>query len=203
MHPMDIALKEMNSYNILYWLRLAKMPSNPKPKVMRDKISLDRCNKLHPAVRQEAIDAITEAEAGFPQNMMIRVVQGLRTIAEQDALYAQGRTKPGQKVTNARGGSSYHNCGLAIDFAIMHDKDGNGTYEQLSWDTALDFDQDGVIDWQEVVNQFKKRGWSWGGNFRTFPDMPHCEKPHGYTVKQLREKVADRDFIPGTEYVML
>jgi peptidoglycan L-alanyl-D-glutamate endopeptidase CwlK len=176
----------MNWFSILHWLR-----KRPKTSTMRDQISIDRCNKLHPKIRQEAIAAIAKAEAGFPANMKIRVVQGLRTIAEQDALYAQGRTKPGQKVTNARGGSSYHNYGLAIDFAIMHDRDGNGSYEQLSWDTALDFDQDGVIDWQEVVKAFKEAGWEWGGDFRSFPDFPHVQKTFGYTVKQLKAMGGD------------
>jgi peptidoglycan L-alanyl-D-glutamate endopeptidase CwlK len=30
-------------------------------------------------------------------------------------LYAIGRTKPGKKVTKAKGGTSYHNYGLAFD----------------------------------------------------------------------------------------
>jgi hypothetical protein len=45
----------------------------------------------------------------------IEVAQGLRTWAEQDALYAQGRTAPGPIVTHAPGGSSWHNFGLAVD----------------------------------------------------------------------------------------
>ncbi|SVE43245.1 uncharacterized protein METZ01_LOCUS496099, partial [marine metagenome] len=44
------------------------------------------------------------------------VVHTLRTYAEQDDLYEQGRTEPGKIVTNARGGKSWHNFGLAIDF---------------------------------------------------------------------------------------
>ena len=45
----------------------------------------------------------------------IEVTQGLRTWAEQDALYAQGRTTPGEIVTHAAGGYSWHNFGMAID----------------------------------------------------------------------------------------
>jgi peptidoglycan LD-endopeptidase CwlK len=45
----------------------------------------------------------------------IEVTQGLRTWAEQDALYAQGRTTPGEIVTHAPGGFSWHNFGLAVD----------------------------------------------------------------------------------------
>lgn len=170
---------------------------------MRDQISIDRTNLLHPAVKQEVIDIITKVESGFPVSMQVRIVQGLRTIAEQDALYAKGRTTPGPKVTNAKGGSSFHNYGLAIDFAIMHDKDGNGTYEELSWDTAKDFDRDGVIDWQEMVRAFTAAGWEWGGAFRTFPDLPHIQKTFNHTVKQLHNKVIAKDFLAGTEYVRL
>lgn len=43
----------------------------------------------------------------------------LRTPAEQDALYAQGRTKPGPIVTYARAGQSAHNAGLALDFVPL------------------------------------------------------------------------------------
>jgi peptidoglycan L-alanyl-D-glutamate endopeptidase CwlK len=156
---------------------------------MRDKISLERCQKLHPRIRQEVIDTITQVECGFPPTVKVRVVQGLRTIAEQNALYAQGRTKPGPKVTNARGGSSYHNYGLAIDFALMYDKDGDGNFEELSWNVTRDFDKDQIGDWQEMVTAFTARGYSWGGNFRTFKDYPHIEKPFGYKPSKLLEKM--------------
>lgn len=152
---------------------------------MRDKITVERVSKLHPKVRDEAAKAIDNAELGFPPNMAIRVVQGLRTIAEQNALYAKGRTSPGPIVTKAKGGSSYHNYGLAIDFAIIYDKNGDGIFEELSWDIAKDYDKDGKVDWNEVVSQFEAIGWAWGGKFRTFKDYPHCEKSFGYKPSQL------------------
>lgn len=129
---------------------------------MRDAISVNRVALLHPAVRDEVAAIIDTVEAQWPANMKIRVVQGLRTIDEQNALYAQGRTKPGHIVTNAKGGRSFHNFGLAIDFAIMYDKDNNGSFEVLSWDLNYDFDKDGYSDWQEVVQAFKAKGWAWG-----------------------------------------
>jgi peptidoglycan L-alanyl-D-glutamate endopeptidase CwlK len=163
---------------------------------MRDSISLDRCNLLHPKIREEAILAIENAEAKFPANIKIRVVQGLRTIAEQDALFNQ---RP--KVTKAKGGQSFHNYGLAIDFALMYDKDNNGTFEELSWDSAKDLDKDGVADWNEVVNQFEILGWDWGGKWRTFKDLPHLQKTFGYTWQKLFAKHQVKDFISGTQYV--
>jgi peptidoglycan LD-endopeptidase CwlK len=152
---------------------------------MRDLISIERVEKLHPKIRSEVKSLIEKAEAGFPATIAIRVVQGYRTLAEQDALYAQGRTKPGPIVTNSRGGSSYHNYGLAIDFAILYDKDGNGKYETLSWDLLKDFDRDGVADWQEVVKTFKASGYTWGGDWNSIKDNPHLQKDFGKSVKQL------------------
>ena len=168
---------------------------------MRDYISINRVANLHPKVREDVKRCIEEAEAGFPPNMAIRIVQGLRTIDEQNALYAQGRTRPGPIVTKAVGGKSYHNYGLAIDFAILKDKDNNGTYETLSWETKEDFDKDGKKDWMEVVAVFKKYGWVWGGDFSSIPDAPHFEKTFGYKVSQLLALYNKPQRIPGTPYV--
>ena len=110
----------------------------------------------------------------------IVITQGLRTIAEQDALYAQGRTKPGQIVTNARGGYSYHNFGVAIDFALLLPDGG------VSWDTKRDGDGDGIADWDEVVAQAKRLGWDWGGDWRTFTDLPHFEMTFGLSTADYR-----------------
>lgn len=168
---------------------------------MRDYISIQRAANLHPRVRAEVVKLIDEVEAGFPITICVRIVQGLRTIEEQDALYAQGRTKPGKIVTNARGGSSYHNYGLAIDFAILYDLDGNGTYETLSWDLLKDYDKDGQADWQEVVKVFKKAGWGWGGDWKSSKDNPHFEKSFGLTWRTLKQMYDAKQRIPGTPYV--
>lgn len=151
---------------------------------MRDQISIDRVNKLHPKIRDEVKILIEQAEARLPFTA-IRIVQGLRTFAEQDALYTQGRTKPGNRVTNSKGGQSYHNYGLAIDFALLYDKDKNGSYETLSWDTLKDFDKDGESDWMEVVEVFEAAGWTWGGRFNSIKDNPHFEKNFGHNWRDL------------------
>lgn len=152
---------------------------------MRDNASVERISKLHPKVRVEARALIEKAEAGLPTFLAIRVVQGLRSFAEQQALYDQGRTKPGKIVTNAIPGTSYHNYGLALDFAILYDKDRNGSYETLSWDVTKDEDKDSIKDWIEIANVFKAGGWTWGGNFKTILDMPHVEKTFGKNWREL------------------
>lgn len=109
------------------------------------------------------------AEAARAAGHKIRLTQGRRTIAEQNALYAKGRTAPGGKVTNAPGGSSPHNFGMAIDFAFI---DANG---KLVWP------ENGP--WGEVAKYGKALGLEWGGDWRKFKDRPHLEMP-GW--KQLR-----------------
>jgi peptidoglycan LD-endopeptidase CwlK len=170
---------------------------------MRDKVSIERAKLLHPAVRDEVIALITQVETGFPPNIAVRIVQGLRTIEEQDALYEQGRTKPGSIVTNAKGGSSFHNYGLAIDFAILLDKDGNGTYDEMSWDIKKDNDKDGVADWLEVVKVFEAAGWEWGGKWTSIKDYPHVQKTFGYKWQQLLDRYVKKQFITGTQYVSI
>ena len=178
-----------------------KEPENKKN--MRDKVTIDRVALLHPLVRQQCADCIIKAEAGFPENMAIRVVQGLRTIDEQNAIYAQGRTTPGKIVTKARGGHSYHNYGLAIDFALMFDKDGNGSFETLSWDTSSDADHDQVKDWQEVVKVFEAAGWEWGGKFSTIKDAPHLQKTFGLKISECLGKYNSGKFMPNSKYISI
>ena len=62
------------------------------------------------------------------EGITVAISETLRTAAEQDALYAQGRTKPGNIVTNAKGSSykSQHQWGIAFDFNLKKDVDGDG-----------------------------------------------------------------------------
>lgn len=171
---------------------------------MRDQISIERINKLHPAIKDEVGTMITHLEnSHFPKTVQIRIVQGLRTFKEQDDLYALGRTKPGKIVTNAKGGQSIHNYGLAIDFALMYDKDKNGTFEILSWNTGEDFDGDKESDWQEVVKAFKGIGYVWGGDWTSFKDYPHLEKSFGKHWRDLLIAYNKKEFIPGTTFVKI
>jgi peptidoglycan L-alanyl-D-glutamate endopeptidase CwlK len=87
-------------------------------------------------------------------------------------------------VTNARGGLSFHNYGLAIDIVLLVDKDDNDTFETAVWDVRSDFDGDKKADWIECVNIFKQYGWEWGGDWR-FSDPPHFQKTFGKSVREL------------------
>lgn len=149
-----------------------------------DKITLDRIEKLHPKIRKEAREIYAEICQALTGRAICRFAFTLRTIAEQNALYAQGRTKPGKRVTNARGGLSFHNYGLAIDIVLIHDTDGDGDFDRAVWDVKTDFDGDKKSDWMEVVAIFKQWGWEWGGDWK-FVDAPHFQKTFGYSVRSL------------------
>lgn len=171
---------------------------------MRDeKVSLPRIILLHPRLRDEAVKCIDWAEQGFPQKIKVRVTDSLRTEQEQNDLYAQGRTKSGDIVTNAKFGQSFHNFGLAIDFCLMYDLNEDGNYETASWDINKNIDEDKMADWKEVVLVFKSFGWTWGGDFKTFKDTPHLERSFGYSWNELLAKYNKKDFIEGTKYVVL
>jgi peptidoglycan L-alanyl-D-glutamate endopeptidase CwlK len=146
----------------------------------QDEISIQRINTLHPAIR-EKIKAMYLYANNYllPIGVRLRITQALRTIEEQNALYAQGRTMPGKIVTNAKGGESNHNYGIAIDICILIDKDNNGTFETVDWDINS-------MHFQRVKDYFKKQGLLWGGDWKSFKDYPHFEYPTGKTTKQLK-----------------
>lgn len=155
---------------------------------MSDQISIDRIKSLHPTIRNEVESLYMLAQALMPDGVIIRITQGLRTIAYQNSLYEQGRTKAGKIVTNAKGGSSYHNYGLAFDFCLIKDR-------VAIW--AVD------DNWMKVVNVFKAAGYTWGGDFKRLKDYPHFEKTFGYNWRGLLDKYNKGHFIKGTEYVVL
>jgi len=160
---------------------------------MVDKASLQKIETLHPFIKEEVKKLVDTINTSIlTGNAKVRISQALRTFAEQDALYKQ---RP--KVTNAKGGDSIHNYGLAIDIVLIIDG------KVASWDTKKDFDKDLQSDWMEVVQVFKRAGYVWGGDWRTFKDMPHFEKTKGNTLKQLKDKYAKKDFIQGTNFIKI
>lgn len=167
-----------------------------------DKITLQRIDLMHPDVRDAVRDQYLTINYRLSKYIRLRFSQTLRTDQEQDDLYAQGRTKSGKKVTNAKGGQSIHNYGLAFDIVILYDRDKNGTFETASWDENEDFDKNGRKDWFEVVEFFKAHGWSWGGDFKSIYDSPHFEKTFGETWRTLQRKRKKKD-VNGNYYVIL
>lgn len=168
---------------------------------MTDKITLARIELLHPSLRNEVKQIYTDICESLTGSAICRFAYTLRTFAEQDALYAQGRTSAGPKVTNAKGGQSSHNYGFAIDIVLLKDNDKNGTFESASWETNVDFDGDGVADWMEVVKIFKLYGWEWGGDWK-FIDKPHFQKLP-FSIAECLKRYNAGQVITGTNYIKL
>ena len=170
---------------------------------MLDKVTINRIKLLHPVIVDEVMMIYENEITPSLTNAFCRFAYTLRTFEEQTELYSRGRTKlfdsKGNRlgiVTNAKPGQSFHQYGLAFDFVLI---DGN----KASWDIAKDFDGDGIADWMEVVGIFKKYGWEWGGDFRSFKDYPHLQKPMGYTWRELLAKYKRKDFLPNSKYLKL
>lgn len=119
-------------------------------KPTNETFTLTNLQNVHPVLRGK----ISEIhKLAMKEGFGLQVTQGLRTFAEQDALF---RKRP--KVTNARGGQSMHNYGLAVDFAFVV----NG---KISWDEKL---YKNIGRWADAV------GLEWGGRWK-FVDLPHVQ----------------------------
>jgi len=140
---------------------------------MYDQLTIERIGFAHPRIRVELENYYLEINKKLPKGVRLRFSSVYRTNKEQDALYAK---RP--KVTNAKGGQSIHNYGLAFDIAILFDLDGNGTFETASWKQDKYF--------KLVVDFFKSKGYTWGGDWSSFKDNPHFQKDYGYNWRALQ-----------------
>jgi peptidoglycan LD-endopeptidase CwlK len=136
---------------------------------------MSNLNLLKPKVKALALELQKKSKA---IGIDIIFTSTLRTKVEQDNLYARGRTEPGKIVTNARGGESLHNYGVAFDVCpIIHGK--------AVWNDATLFNKVGKIG--------KEIGLAWGGDFAKFPDKPHFQFCGGYALKDFQAGKADID----------
>ncbi len=134
-----------------------------------DEVTDQNIAQLHPAIRLDASVFVNAVEREL--GIRLRVYESLRTIEQQDALYAIGRTQTGSVVTNAQGGESYHNYGLAFDLVEVQ-SDGI-----LNWDT----------DWEPIARLGRQLGFEWGGDWENFPDRPHWQMIFGLSIADLQE----------------
>ena len=155
-----------------------------------DKITIDRIKTLHPKIRKEVLNMYNHVnEKLLGEGVRLRFAYTYRTFEEQNALFNK---RP--KVTNAKGGQSIHNYGLAFDIVLLYDNNGDGTFEEASYSMIKDFDKDSIADWMEVTNYFKTKGYEWGGDWK-FKDSPHFQKTFGLTWQQMKSKIDNKDYI--------
>ena len=159
-----------------------------------DEISLQRIKEAHPNIRVKLFKDYTEANNKLGKGARLRLAYVYRSNELQNKLFNQ---RP--KVTNAKGGQSIHNYGLAFDIVLLYDNDNNGTFEEASWSIIKDFDKDSISDWKEITDYFKSEGWEWGGDWKSFKDAPHFQikKPNGtsYKWQELKQAVDTNNVI--------
>lgn len=126
---------------------------------------------LRPDVRANAELLLAECEK---QGLRVLVTQTLRDDEYQAYLYAQGRTRKGQIITNSKV-TTYHGAGLAFD--ICQNIKGH-EYSDLAF-------------FRNVAILAKYMGFSWGGDWRNFPDRPHFQWDAGgkWSGSLLRAKI--------------
>lgn len=115
------------------------------------------------------------AEAMRPYGVIAKIISGTRTYAEQNALFAKGRTEPGPRVTNARGGYSNHNFGVAFDVGLFR---------------GADYLEDSPL-YAALGPVGERLGLEWGGRWTSFVDEPHYQIKTGLTMAEMRERVAN------------
>lgn len=111
-------------------------------------------------------------DAAKKQGIDLLVTSTYRDNASQDALYAQGRTRPGKIVTNAKAGQSWHNYKCAVDVVPI-------VAGKPRWDV-----KDEV--WQQVGKLGKAAGLEWAGDWKRFKEYPHFQYTGGLTLAQLQ-----------------
>jgi len=166
----------------------------PKPKPTPAPVSTkgidDRSAKniktLHSAVRPVFEQLILAGKRIAKANGAgdYKMIGGTRTYAQQNALYAKGRSTGGRRVTNARGGYSNHNFGIAGDNGVFG-KDGS--YLDSSNPPLAAKIHKQVSDW---AKQNFPEEIEWGGDWRSFKDTPHFQFRNGLSTFQMRSLVA-------------
>lgn len=125
-------------------------------------MSSRRIEDLHPYLGAAYKKAATEFEKAYPDDAKPFITCTFRSKDEQEQLYAQGRTKPGKKITNAKGGQSLHNYlpSFAFDMAFISGKDG-----KVNWSEEL------FKKFADII--CRDQNIEWGGNWKGFKDTPH------------------------------
>lgn len=122
-------------------------------------------DNLYPDFKQQILKVLEQANreciSKYPEFVAWKIFESHRSVKRQLWLYAQGRTRTGNKVTNLKS-PRYHGLGLACDI-VWYDKKNNPRW-------------DGVDEmWQRLGHAAKTNGCEYGGDWKSFPDTPHIQ----------------------------
>lgn len=131
--------------------------------------------KLEDLLPEAAAKCAAFIDACAAQGIDILITSTYRDMESQAALYAQGRTLPGKKVTNAKPGDSYHNWRCAFDFVPIVGGKAIWNDDDL---------------WNRCGNIAESLGLDWGGAWQRFPDRPHCQFTGGRTIADFKAEQA-------------
>jgi len=155
-----------------------------------DDITISRIQEAHPKIRTILKEKYIEANNKLGKGCRLRFSYVYRSPEEQHKIFLQ---RP--KVSNADSWQSIHNYSLAFDVVLLYDKDGDGKFEEVSWDMKRDQDKDGIADWLEVTKVFLDAGFTNGfiSNGKKW-DFPHFQKDFGLSWKQMKSKIDKGDY---------
>lgn len=131
---------------------------------------------LYPPFKEKYLQLLTNCQK---RGATYYAISGLRSIPEQTELYAQGRTKPGKIVTNAKPGTSAHNYSIATD--SCRDADLTRAGLQPDWDMPSY-----LILAEEAVKLGLESAYYWA----SFKEGPHVQLPlskHDITFLDLKK----------------
>jgi len=130
--------------------------------------------ELLPPVAMRCLQFIEKCKA---EGIEVIITSTYRDFESQERLYAQGRSLPGQIVTYARAGDSWHNWRRAFDFVPL--KNGKPIWSIRGHDKQI---------WMECGEIGTSLGLEWGGNWPRHPDYPHMQDRTGKTLLQLKKE---------------
>lgn len=156
-----------------------------------DQLTIDRIKTAHPKIRVQLQADYIECNNLLPKGVRLRFAYVYRSPEEQDRLYKQ---RP--KVTNSKAFQSIHQYGLAFDYVILLDKDNNGTFESIDWNIESNYHK-------TVVDFFIKKGYNWGGSWKSLKDYPHFQKDYGLDWRAMFNKLNKGEYITenGIKYI--
>ncbi len=154
----------------------------------------DNIGRLLPGTQRSARKFMSAAlkKGVLSDGLIPKIISGTRTYAEQNDIFAQGRTRPGKIVTNARAGQSNHNFGIAWDVGIFT---AEGKYIDDLVDAKKMTSKSVDAEYKKLGALGKTLGLFWGGDWSK-PDFPHFQMLDNDLLADVRNK-----FVSGSVIV--